>query len=123
MNNVEKPVLDFLSNVDEHCLYAQGPEEMVIQLSEPETKNMDEDNQNIPNHISYLSNTQQDELMRKYILQEKSFTPEARCSECTNRSCKSCQILQNHKSYAAYLAYQRMYQNMKLIYVDGKKKG
>ena len=121
MNNVEKPVLDFLSNVDEHCLYAQVPKEMVIQLSEPETINMDNDNQNIPNHISYLSNTQQDELMRKYILQEKSFTPEARCSECTNRACKSCQILQNHKSYAAYLAYQCMFQDMKLIEVDGKK--
>ena len=47
---------------------------MVIQLSEPETKSMDENNQNKPNHISYLSNTQQDELMRKYILQERSFT-------------------------------------------------
>ena len=45
MNNVEKPVLEFLSNVDEHCLYAQVSEEMVIQINS---------NQNIPYHISYL---------------------------------------------------------------------
>ena len=54
MNDVEKPVLEFLSNVDEHCLYAQVPEEMVIQLSGPETANMDDDNQNMPNNIQQL---------------------------------------------------------------------
>ena len=60
--------------------------------------------------------------MRKYILQEKSFTPEAKCSDCATRSCKSCQILKNHKSYAAYLAYQRMYKDMKTIQINGKVK-
>ena len=82
MSNVGKPVLEFLSNIDESCLYAQVPEEMVIQLPEPATANYDENNDDIPNCISYLSNTQQDELMRTYILQEKSFTPEAECSDC-----------------------------------------
>ena len=98
MNNVGKPVPDFLSKANEDCLYAQIPEEMIIQLSEPEMKSLDENNQNMHDHIYYLSNTQQDELMRRYILQERSFTPDAKCSECTNRSCKACQILQNHKS-------------------------
>ena len=60
--------------------------------------------------------------MRKYIFQEKSFTPEAKCSECTTRSCKSCHILKNHKSYAAYLAYQQMYKDMKTIQINGKVK-
>ena len=101
MNGVGAPVLEFLSNIDKDCLYAKVPEEMVIQLSGPETANKNENIDDIPNCISYLSNTQQDELMRRYILQEKSFTPEAKCSECTTRSCKSCQILKNHKSYAA----------------------
>ena len=67
MSDVGKPVLEFLSNVDEHCLYAQVPEEMVIQLSGPETTNTDDDNQNMPNNINYLSNTEQDQLMKKYI--------------------------------------------------------
>ena len=60
--------------------------------------------------------------MRKYIFQEKSFTPEAKNSECTTRSCKSCHILKNHKSYAAYLAYQQMYKDMKTIQINGKVK-
>ena len=41
MNSVGKPVLEFLSNVDEGCLYAQVPEEMIIELSEPEIKSLD----------------------------------------------------------------------------------
>ena len=98
MSDVEQQVLEFLSNIDKDCLYAKVPEEMVIQLPGPETANMNENTDDIPNCISYLSNTQQDELMRRYFLQEKSFTPEAKCSECTTRSCKSCQILKNHKS-------------------------
>jgi len=32
MSDVGKPVLEFLSNIDENCLYAQVPEEIVIQL-------------------------------------------------------------------------------------------
>ena len=55
MNNVEKPVLEFLSHVDEHCLYAEVPEEMVIQLSEPETKSMDESNQNMQKAVRQYS--------------------------------------------------------------------
>ena len=122
MSDVGKPVLEFLFNTDENCKYAQVLEEIAIQLPEPERANKDENNDNIPNCISYLSNTQQDELMRKYIFQEKSFTPEAKNSECTTRSCKSCHILKNHKSYAAYLAYQQMYKDMKIIQINGKVK-
>ena len=121
-DQVKKPVLEFLSNVDESCLYAEVPEEMTIELSESETKNLDENNQDMHVYNNYLSNTQQDNLMRKYILQERSMIPEAKCSDCSNRSCKSCQILQNHKSYAAFMAYQRMFQDMKLIEVDGRMK-
>ena len=101
-------MLEFLSNVDESCLYAEVPEEMTIELSESETKNLDENNQDMHVYNNYLSNTQQDDLMRKYILQERSMIPKAKCSNCSNKSCKSCQILQNHKSYAAFMAYQRM---------------
>ena len=48
MSDVGKPVLEFLTNVDEHCLYAQVPEEMVIQLSGPEIVNMNDDKKNCP---------------------------------------------------------------------------
>ena len=41
MNSVGKPVVEFLSNVDEGCLYAQVPEEIIIELSEPEIKSLD----------------------------------------------------------------------------------
>ena len=44
MNHVRKTVLEFLSNVDEGCLYAQVPEEMTIELSESGIKNHDENN-------------------------------------------------------------------------------
>ena len=74
------------------------------------------------NFVNHLSTTQQDDLMRKFILQEKSYTPDAKCSDCATSSCKSCRILRNHKSYAAYQAYQRMYTDMKLVQVNGKQK-
>ena len=122
MNDVGEPVLEFLSNIDENCLHAQVPEELVIQLHGPVKANDGENNDNTSNCLSYLSNTQQDDLMRKYILQEKSLTPEAKCSDSATRSCKSCQILKNHKSYAAYLAYQRMYRDMKTIQINGRVK-
>ena len=77
---------------------------LIIQLSEPETKSMDGSNQNMQNHISYLSNTQQDELMRRYILQERSFTPDTRCSECTNRSCKACQMICSLSGVPTYVS-------------------
>ena len=66
-------------------------------------------------YLDYLSNTQQDDLPRKFILQERTQVPEARCSECSNRSCKNCQIMQSYNSYAAYQSYQRMYNEMQLV--------
>ena len=95
---------------------------MLIQLHGPEIANNDINNEKDPNYMCHLSNTQQDDLMRKYILQEKAFTPEAKCSDCATSTCKSCQILKNHKSYAAYLAYQRMYRDMKTVHINGKVK-
>ena len=73
-------------------------------------------------HLDYLSNTQQDDLLRKFILQERTLVPEARCSECSNKSCKNCQIMQSYKSYATYQSYQRMYNDMQLVEVDGQFK-
>ena len=119
MTNVGKPVLEFLSNINNDSLYARVPDEMTIQLHGPETVNRVDNIENTPNYMSHLSNTQQDDLMRKYILQEKSFTPEAKCSDCATRSCKSGQIL---KLYAAYQAYQRMYRDMKTVQINGKVK-
>ena len=115
-------MLEFLSNVDESCLYAKVPEEMIIDISGPKMKELDDNNHDMHVYNNYLSNTQQDDLMRKYILQERSMIPEAKCSNCSNKSCKSCQILQSHKSYAALMVYQRMFQDMKLVEVDGRTK-
>ena len=122
MASVSKPVLEFLSNIETENLHANVPDEMLIQLQRPEIANNDRNNEMDPNYMCHLSNTQQDDLMRKYILQEKAFTPEAKCSDCATSTCKSCQILKNHKSYAAYLAYQRMYRDMKTVQINGKVK-
>ena len=73
-------------------------------------------------HLDYLSNTQQDDLLRKFILQERALVPEARCSECSNRSCKNCKVMKSYKSYAVFKAYERMYSDMTLVDVDGQLK-
>ena len=83
---------------------------MLINLSSPENNdeiNMDEQMENAT-HLDYLSNIPQDDLLRKFILQERVLVPEARCSECSNKSCKNCQVMQSYKSYAAYKAYERI---------------
>ena len=90
---------------------------MIIELTEPE-KEQEVTNEvfnETVTHLEYLSNTQQDDLLRKFILQKHTLVPEARCSECSNKSCKNCQIMQNYKSYSAYLAYQRMFKYMMTI--------
>ena len=83
---------------------------MLLNLSPPENTDMiseNKENENVT-YLDYLSNTQQDDLVREFILQEKALVPEARCSECSNKSCKTCQIMQSYKSYAAYQAYKHM---------------
>ena len=122
MNDVPKPVLNFLSIMETENLYAEVPDEMLIHLQTPEIEQNFQTNQENNNYINHLSTTQQDDLMRKYILQEKAYTPEAKCSDCATSSCKSCRILKNQKSYAAYQAYQKMYKDMKLVQINGKQK-
>ena len=73
-------------------------------------------------YLHNLSNHQQDNLLRQFILHERSLTPPAKCLECSNKACKNCLILQSHKSYAAYMAYKRMYDSMELVEVDGQNK-
>jgi len=119
-NEISQPLLDFLSNLTENHLVSEVKEEMVIDLAEPETGEevTNEEVNDTVTHLEYLSNTQQDDLLRKFILQERTLVPEARCSECLNKSCKNCQVLRNYKSYSAYLAYQRMFKDMKLVEVE-----
>ena len=89
-------------------LVSEVNEEMVIDLAELKTGNevTNDTFDDTVTHLEYLSNTQQDDLLRKFILQERTSVPEARCSECSNKSCKNCQVMRNYKSYSAYLAYQ-----------------
>ena len=83
-------------------------EEMVIDLAELKTGNevTNDTFDDTVTHLEYLSNAQQDDLLRKFTLQERTSVPEARCSDCSNKSCKKCQVMKNYKSYSAYLAYQ-----------------
>ena len=119
-DEISQPLLDFLSNQTKDHLLSEVKEEMIIELTEPENEQevTNEVFNEAVTHLEYLSNTQQDDLLRKFILQERTLVPEARCSECSNKSCKNCQIMQNYKSYSAYLAYQRMFKDMKLVEVD-----
>ena len=78
MTTVSKPVLEFLSNIDADSLHARVPDEMLIQLHGPEIVNNDENIEKAPDYMSHLSNTQHDDMMRKYILQEMTFTQEAK---------------------------------------------
>ena len=122
MKDVPKPVLDFVSLLETENTFAIVPDEMLINLHGPAIESHIEKGDNNGNLVHHLSTTQQDDLMRKFILQEKSYTPEAKCSECATSSCKSCRILRNHKSYAAYQAYQRMYADMELVEVNGQQR-
>ena len=120
-DEISQPLLDFLSNLTEDHLVSEVKEEMIIELTEPENEQevTNEVFNEAVTHLEYLSNTQQDDLLRKFILQERTLVPEARCSKCSNKSCKNCQIMQSYKLYAAYLAYQCMFKDMQLVEVDG----
>ena len=92
----------------------------MINLEEPETaEEVKNDALNTDmTYLDYLSNTQQDDLLRKFILQERTAVPEPKCDDCSNKSCKKCQVMKSYKSYSAYLAYQRMFEDMTLVEVD-----
>ena len=51
-DQVKKPLLEFLSNVDESCLYAKVPKEMIIDISGPEMKELDDNNHVNINNLS-----------------------------------------------------------------------
>ena len=97
---------------------------MLIDLSTPEDNQaiIEANDNNDATYLDYLSTTQQDDLLRKYILQEGTLIPEARCSKCSNKSFRSCLIMQSYKSYAAYQAYNRMYDDMQLVKLTGSLK-
>ena len=82
-------ILDFVSILETKNLHAQVPDEMLINLHEPVTKSNYQTDKGNENFVNHLSTTQQDDLMRKYILQEKSYTPDAKFSDCSTSSCKS----------------------------------
>ena len=94
-DNVSQPLPDFLSNISDRQICSDVPEEMIIDLSTPESnqKISEADDCNDKTYLDYLSSAQHDDLLRKFILQEKTLIPESRCSECFNKSCKSCQIM------------------------------
>ena len=95
-DNISQPLLDFLSNLNDRQICSEVQEEMLIELSTPENDRgviemaVNDD----ATYLDYLSNTQQDDLLRKFILQGRTLVPEVRCSECSNRSCK---IMQSYK--------------------------
>ena len=100
---IGRPLLDFLSTLTEDNLVSEVNEEMVINLEEPETaEEVKNDALNTDmTYLDYLSNTQQDDLLRKYILQERTAVPEPKCDDCSNKSCKKCQVIKSYKSYSA----------------------
>ena len=74
MKDVSKPVLHYLSLLEIENTFAVVPDEMLINIHEPviDSKINKSDNNEIITH--HLSTTQQEDLMRKFILQEKSYT-------------------------------------------------
>ena len=107
---IGRPLLDFLSTLPEESLVSEVNDELVINLEEPGKREEIENDvlETDMTYLDYLSNTQQDDLLRKFILQERTAVPDPKCDDCSNISCKKCQVMKNHKSYSAYLAYQRM---------------
>ena len=103
---IGRPLLDFLSTLTGDNLVSEVNEEMVINLEGPETpdKVSNDALDNDMTYLDYLSNTQQDDLLRKFILQERTAVPEPKCDDCSNKSCKKCQVMKSYKSYSAYLA-------------------
>ena len=113
-------MLDFLSTLPEESLVSEVNDELVINLEEPGKRDQIENDvlETDTTYLDYLSNTQQDDLLRKFILQERTAVPDPKCDDCSNISCKKCKVMKNHKSYSAYLAYQRMFEDMTLVEVD-----
>ena len=72
-DKISQPLRDFLSNLAEYHLISEVKEEMIIELAPPE--NEQEITGVVFNetetHLDYLSNTQQDDLLSKLILQER----------------------------------------------------
>ena len=93
-NQIGQPLLDFLSNLTVDHLVSEVNEEMVIDLAEPETGNevTNDTLDDTVTHLEYLSNTQQDDFFRKFILQERTSVPEARCSDCSNNPARSVKL-------------------------------
>ena len=73
-DKISQPLRDFLSNLAEYHLISEVKEEMIIELPEPE-KGKEVTNEVVNEtvtHLEYLSNTQQDDLLRKFKLQERT---------------------------------------------------
>jgi len=94
-------LLDFLSTLPEENLVSEVNDELVINLEEP-GKGEDIENDVLETdmtYLDYLSNTQQDDLLRKFILQERTAVPDPKCDDCSNRSCKKWQVMKNYRSF------------------------
>ena len=75
---------------------------------------------NIDN-LAYLEH-QQDDLLRRFIMHEKTLTPAAKCADCSTKSCKNYAIMASHKSFAVFSAYKTIHESMKIITIDSKQK-
>ena len=69
-----------------------------IDISTPEMGNVNIENEINDNrcHLEYLLGTQQDDLLRKFIINERSLIPAAKCSDCSLQQCRNCNILTSH---------------------------
>ena len=74
-------MLDFLSTLPEENLVSEVNDELVINLEEPGKREEIENDvlETDMTYLDYLSNTQQDDLLRKFILQERTSVPDPKC--------------------------------------------
>ena len=87
---VSRQLLDFLSNMKETSTSSNVPDEMIFSLSTSELDNISKSDEiDEPIYLQYLSNHQQDDLLRKFILHDRTLTPQARCAECSNKASKT----------------------------------
>ena len=71
-----------MMNVEEENTYSKVPDEMIIDISWTDDTN-EISNEMIDDlaYLEHLTNHQQDDLLRKFIINERTLKPVARCAD------------------------------------------